>query len=68
MVLYPRLRRGRNPACYLEDALVILKQGSRKDRLVMGDPIPQLPQSVRRPKGDDLHPIRPHRRSESRRP
>ena len=49
MVLDPRLRRGRNPASYIEDALVVLKQGPRKDRLVMGDPIAQLPQSVQRP-------------------
>ena len=49
MVLDPRLRRWRNPAGYIEDALVVLKQGPRKDRLMMGDPIAQLPPSVQRP-------------------
>ena len=34
---------GRNPAGHLQDALVVLEQSSREDRLVMGDPVAQLP-------------------------
>ena len=39
---------GRNPAGHFENAPVILKQVPREDRLMMGNPIPQLAETVER--------------------
>ena len=44
----PRPDPWRNPTGHIKNALVIVEQAPRKDRLMMGDPIPQRPQIVQR--------------------
>ena len=51
VALDPRPDFGRNPPGHIENALVIPKQVSREDWLMMGDPISQLAQAVERSMG-----------------